>query len=106
LIADATTEQIMSGLGHVQVRVRGPEPDRLLTALREHGFQAERVDAREVQVEDGTAEKVGELAHALHIPLHHLSEVRQSLEDAYMELTNSSVEYHGRELVGTTEVAR
>jgi ABC-2 type transport system ATP-binding protein len=106
LIADATTEQIMSGLGHVQVRVRGPEPDRLLTALREHGFQAERVDGREVQVEDSTAEKVGELAHALHIPLHHLSEVRQSLEDAYMELTNSSVEYHGRELVGTTEVAR
>ncbi|WP_033440195.1 ABC transporter ATP-binding protein [Saccharothrix sp. NRRL B-16314] len=108
LIADATTAQIMSGLGHVRVRVRGPEPDRLLTALREHGFQAERVDADEVRVEDSTAEEVGDLAHALHVPLHHLSEVRQSLEDAYVELTNSSVEYHGREArsAGTTEVAR
>jgi len=33
----------------------------------------------------------------LHIPLRHLSEVEQSLENAYIELTSSSVEFHGRE---------
>ncbi|ROP37068.1 ABC transporter ATP-binding protein [Saccharothrix texasensis] len=106
LIADATTEQILSGLGHVQVRVLSPEPDHLLARLREHGFDAQRVDARELRVDGGTAEEVGGLAHALNVPLHHLSEVRQSLEDAYLELTNSSVEYHGREPVLTTEEAR
>ena len=95
LIADATTEQILDGLGNVRVRVRTAEPDRLLAALRERGLEAHRVDARELRVEGSTAEEVGELVHALHIPLHHLSEVRNTLEDAYVELTDSSVEYHG-----------
>ncbi|XVS66537.1 ABC transporter ATP-binding protein [Actinosynnema sp. CA-299493] len=106
LIADATTEEILNGLGHVRVRVLSPEPDRLLAELREHGFDARRVDARELLVDGGTAEEVGGLAHSLDVPLHHLSEVRQSLEDAYLELTDSSVEYHGREPVRTAEEAR
>ncbi|MEU4741920.1 ATP-binding cassette domain-containing protein, partial [Actinosynnema sp. NPDC023658] len=107
LIADATTEEILNGLGRVQVRVRSPEPDLLLTALREQGFEVERVEDRELRVDGGTAEEVGGLAHARHLPLHHLSEVRQSLEDAYLELTNSSVEYHGHEPVpATTEGAK
>ncbi|WP_367130236.1 ABC transporter ATP-binding protein [Saccharothrix sp. HUAS TT1] len=105
LIADATTEEIMSGLGHVQVRVGSPEPDLLLAGLRERGLRAHRADDRELRVEDSTAEAVGALAHALNIRLHHLSEVRQSLEDAYVELTNSSVEYRGHESE-TAEVAR
>jgi ABC-2 type transport system ATP-binding protein len=105
LIADATTEQILSGLGHVQVRVHSPEPDLLVTPLRERGFEV-RVDGHELRVDGSTAEEVGGLAHALNVPLHHLSEVRQSLEDAYLGLTDSSVEYHGREPVRTMEEAR
>ncbi|MEU4447020.1 ABC transporter ATP-binding protein [Actinosynnema sp. NPDC050801] len=105
LIADATTEQILSGLGHVQVRVHSPEPDLLVTPLRERGFEV-RVDGHELRVDGSTAEEVGGLAHALNVPLHHLSEVRQSLEDAYLGLTDSSVEYHGREPVLTMEEAR
>ena len=106
LIADATTEQIVNGLGHVQVRVRGADPDRLLAGLRERGFEVRRDDAGELRVDGGTAEEVGGLAHSLDVPLHHLSEVRQSLEDAYVELTGSSVEYHGHEPVPTKEGAR
>ena len=106
LIADATTEQIVSGLGQVQVRVRSPRPDALRARLRERGFEVERVDDRELRVEGSTAEEVGGLAHALDVPLHHLSEVRQSLEDAYVELTTGSVEYQGREPVPTKEEAR
>lgn len=86
--------------------MRSPEPDHLLAGLREHGFDVERVDGRELRVDGGTAEEVGALAHSLNVPLHHLSEVRQSLEDAYLELTDSSVEHHGREPVLTTEEAR
>ncbi|MDQ2587834.1 ABC transporter ATP-binding protein [Saccharothrix yanglingensis] len=105
LIADATTEQVLDGLGDVRVRVRAAEPDRLLAALRERGLEAHRVDARELRVEGSTAEQVGELVHSLHIPLHHLSEVRNTLEDAYVELTGSSVEYHGGR-AATSGVAR
>lgn len=97
LIADAATEDILHRLGHLRVRVRSSQAEALSTQLQEHGFTVQRVEAHELQVEDSTAEEVGDLAHSLRIPLHHLSEVRQSLEDAYIELTSSSVEYHGRQ---------
>jgi ABC-2 type transport system ATP-binding protein len=109
LIADATTEEILRGLGSVQVRVRSSRSDDLHARLREGGLSVRRVDAQELLVEGGTAEEVGALAHAAHIPLGHLSEVAQSLEEAYIELTSSSVEHHSRgpEPVGTTtEAAR
>jgi ABC-2 type transport system ATP-binding protein len=79
LIADATTESIMRGLGHRLVRVRTPEPDEFLTCLSDRGFAVTRVDTDELRVEDTSAEEVGRLAHALHLPLYHLSEVEQSL---------------------------
>jgi ABC-2 type transport system ATP-binding protein len=108
LIADATTEEILRGLGHRQVRVRTSQTDALLARLREGGLTVQRVDAHELQVEDATAEAVGELANAAAIPLHHLSEVAQSLEDAYLALTGESVEYASdrAEPVPTTEGAR
>jgi ABC-2 type transport system ATP-binding protein len=109
LIADATTAEILSGLGHGQVRVRSAESDALLSRLRERGLTVSRIDADELQVEDATAELVGDLANAAHIPLRHLSEVAQSLEDAYLALTSSSVEYHGgpdEPALMTTEGAR
>ena len=107
LIADATTGEILRGLGHRQVRVRTAQPDELLAGLRELGFTVQRVDGHELQVDDGTAEDVGELANSLRIPLHHLSEVQHSLEHAYLELTSDSVEFHGGpQSVPTTEVAR
>lgn len=48
-----------------------------------------------------TANYVGDLAHALGIPIHHLSEVRHSLEDAYLQLTDASVEFHGHAVAAT-----
>jgi len=96
LIADATTDEILRGLGHRRVRIRTAQPEPLLARLQERNVKVQRIDAHEFEVEDTTAEEVGDLAHALRVPVHHLSEVLHSLEDAYLELTNSSVEYHGR----------
>jgi ABC-2 type transport system ATP-binding protein len=96
LIADATTQGILRGLGSRQVRVRTSQPDQLLARLLEQGYAAQRLDGHELTVDDGTAEDVGELANTFSIPLHHLSEVQQSLEHAYLELTGTSVEFHGR----------
>jgi ABC-2 type transport system ATP-binding protein len=97
LIADATTEDILAGLGCRQVRVRSSQPGPLLSHLRRHGLRVERVETHELQVEDISAEEVGDLAHSLGVPLHHLSDVEQSLEQAFIELTGDSVEYHGRQ---------
>jgi ABC-2 type transport system ATP-binding protein len=94
LIADTTTEQLIRGLGARQVRVRSSQADALFVELRSRGMSVHRVDGDELHIADRTAE---------HLPLHHLSEIEQSLEDAYLGLTGSSVEYVGRqpELVGT-----
>jgi len=96
LIADATTEDLLRGLGHRQVRVRSSQSDLLVSRLQERGLIVQRVDPHEVKVDDSTAEEVGTLAHASHIPLLHLSDVEQSLEQAFIELTTDSVEFHGR----------
>ena len=41
-----------------------------------------------------TAEAIGDIAFEQGIRLHELTLVRASLEEAFMELTASSVEYH------------
>ena len=41
-----------------------------------------------------SAEQVGDLAFGEGIRLHELTTVRASLEEAFMELTADSVEYH------------
>ena len=44
-------------------------------------------------VTDATTEQVADLAARHVIPLHELTPVRTSLEDAYLELTRHDVEY-------------
>ncbi len=94
LIADATTDQVLRGLGGAQVRVRTPHPERLLAALRERRCPVRRLDDGALEVQ-ATGVEVGDLAHALGLPVHELAEVGQSLEDAFVELTGSSVEFSG-----------
>ena len=94
LIADATTEEVLRGLGGAQVRVRVPDTERLFLALRQRDRQVRRLDDGALEVQAPRVE-VGELAHALGLPVHELTEVGQSLEDAFVELTGSSVEFHG-----------
>ena len=95
LIADATTAEILRGLGAARSGSARRSPIELLARPQEQGFAVQRLDGHELTVDDGTAEDVGELANSFSIPLHHLSEVQQSLEHAYLELTGASVEFHG-----------
>jgi ABC-2 type transport system ATP-binding protein len=47
-----------------------------------------------IEVRGMTAEAVGDIAFEQGIRLHELATVHASLEEAFMELTASSVEYH------------
>jgi ABC-2 type transport system ATP-binding protein len=96
LIADATTEEVLRGLGGAQVRVQVPPQDteRLFLALRQRDRQVRRLHDGVLEVQAPRVE-VGDLAHAIGVPVHELAEVGQSLEDAFVELTGSSVEFHG-----------
>ena len=104
LIADAGTDEVLRGLDGQRVRVRTPQADDLHRALTDRAVGAhvpadrvavERVDPGELEVTGLAASDVGDLAHAAGVPLHHLAEVEQSLEDAYLSLTEESLDYRG-----------
>ncbi|MGY1815171.1 ABC transporter ATP-binding protein [Blastococcus sp. SYSU D00820] len=95
LIADATTEEILRGLGARRVLVRAGRAAELSARLAERGLAVRRAEADDLEVEGGTAEDVGAVAAAAGIALRHLSDEAQSLEDAYLSLTGDSLD-HGR----------
>jgi ABC-2 type transport system ATP-binding protein len=94
LIADADTSDVLRGLDGQRVRVRTPLPDELHRALAERAG-VERTGPGELEVTGIPSAEVGDLAHSLGIPVHHLAEVEQSLEHAYLALTEDAVEYQG-----------
>ncbi len=58
--------------------------------------QPRRPRPAELEVSGLTEERVGDIAFANGIPLHHLAVSRASLEQAFMELTADSVDYHAQ----------
>ena len=94
LIADADTDEVLRGLGGPRVRVRTPRAQELHRALVERAAVG-RTAPDELEVTGLSTTEVGDLAHALGVPLHHLAEVEQSLEHAYLALTQDSVEHGG-----------
>ncbi len=101
LVADTTTQDLLRGLGGRRVRVRCARPDLLAPALRQRGATVEQSGTGELQVQGLSAAEVGEVADAARVPLSHLSDVQQSLEEAYLALTADSVEFTGRDAVAS-----
>ena len=95
LVADVTVGEMLRGLGARRIRVRTPYPEALVGALEERATVV-RTGPEELEVEGLGAAQVGDQALALGLPLHHLSEVEQSLEQAYLRLTEDDVEFHGQ----------
>lgn len=94
LVADLTVEEMIRGLGGARVRVRTPAAETLADALAGMAVLT-RVGPDELEFEGLTAEEVGDRARALGIAVHYLSEVEQSLEQAYLQLTTEEVEFGG-----------
>ena len=95
LIADSPVTQILGDLDGQRVRVRTPAATDLSRALEQRAVSVERTGPDEIEVDGLTAEVIGTVAHQIGVPLHHLAEIQQSLEHAYLRLTEDSVEHHG-----------
>ncbi len=93
LLADATTEAFVEANARKDVFVRSPRADELRRQLVLAGATvvAQGDDALSVTALDAPA--IGDLAAARHIPVHELTPRHASLEDAYLDLTNASVDY-------------
>ena len=93
LIADASTSDVLAGSGARTVRVRVSNADTLATCLHRRGGAVERVDHDTLLVTGLSGEDIGGAARDAQLVLHELTEVASSLEQAYLQLTASSVEY-------------
>ena len=101
LIADCgMAEFIAKGTGQA-VLVRTPQPDALARAVTAAGGTVSLVGAGDLEVRGLAETRIGDLALATGIALHHLAPARASLEEAFMELTADSVEYQAGVPAGT-----
>ena len=95
LIADCPMAEFTAGGAARATVVKTPDGGRLAAAVEAAGGTAEP-DGDEFTVHGLGPERIGELALANGILLHHLASARVSLEEAFMELTADSVEYQAK----------
>jgi ABC-2 type transport system ATP-binding protein len=94
LIADCGMAEFLAGASAQSVRVRTPQADVLAEAVTAGGGSVRQIGGGELEVRGLTEDQVAEIAFANGIRLQHLAASRASLEQAFMELTADSVEYH------------
>ncbi|MFD9303165.1 ATP-binding cassette domain-containing protein [Streptomyces sp. NPDC060048] len=103
LLSDTSMTEFLAAASPASARATVPDPEERSTLVRclttADGVSVEASAPGELAVGGMTAAEVGDLAHHCGVRLHALSDVRVSLEQAYMDLTARSVEY----ATGSTE---
>ena len=94
LIAASSMKDFVASASGASVRVRTPSSDQLVRAVTAKGGTTSTDDDGAIEVHGMSIEQIGDLAFSEGIRLHELTTVRASLEEAFMELTADSVEYH------------
>jgi ABC-2 type transport system ATP-binding protein len=87
LVVESSLEQLTARVGG-SVRVRSPEPDKLIAALKGAGIETTPSNEHTLLAHGTTSEQVGDLAFAAQVPLHELIADSSSLEDVFLELTS------------------
>jgi ABC-2 type transport system ATP-binding protein len=97
LLADTSMAEFIAENSRSYVRIRTPQREQFLDALHDAGVTVVESGAGVLEVDGDKSEAVGELAARHGIVLHELSPQRASLEEAFMQLTAESVEYHAHD---------
>jgi ABC-2 type transport system ATP-binding protein len=95
LIADDTMEAVISRGARPATAVTSPRLDDLSPLLRATGASVRPIAAQTIRVEGMDSRQVGNLAASAAIPIHQLTDITPSLEEAFMELTREAVEFTG-----------
>ncbi|RCW47131.1 ABC-2 type transport system ATP-binding protein [Halopolyspora algeriensis] len=96
LITQCSTEEFVESASTASVKVRSPQAAQLRELITARGLSVHDTDTREpdaLVVDGASSDRVGEIAAEGGIVLHELASQRGSLEEAFMQLTNDSVEY-------------
>jgi ABC-2 type transport system ATP-binding protein len=94
LISDCTVAEFIAANSRQSVRVRTPQPAALATVVTTAGGTVREDGDGLVIVQGLDVAAVGDLAFENGVRLHELAPAQASLEEAFMELTASSVQFH------------
>lgn len=93
LIADASVQELTRGAVDHQVLVHSDDDDLLAQSLSARGADIMRTGDQHLLVSGLTSEEIGRSALELRIALIELTPQHATLEEAFMEITRSSVEF-------------
>ena len=94
LIAETSVEEFIGHAVAGDVLVRTPEAARLGQVLAGPGVTVASDGTDVLRVSGVTAEQIGTTAWREHLPVFELKPARASLEEAFMQVTQDSIEYH------------
>ena len=108
IITQGPTADVIAQATQETVRVVSPHATQIATLLQGPEVTVTSDEPGVLKIIGATTVQVGDLAAANGLTLHELTPVHGSLEEAYMTLTQDSVEYHSSEVPAelTQEVAR
>ena len=92
LIAELSMDEL-SARAPRSVRVRTPDPGRLVSVLASSGLVADAQDDDSLSIIGADTDAVAEAAAAEGIVLHELTPEHPSLEDVFLALTHDSIDY-------------
>ncbi|HEY5274520.1 MAG TPA: hypothetical protein VIJ34_15005, partial [Acidimicrobiales bacterium] len=95
LISQIPIDELLAQSSQRFIRVRSPEIAKLKSALETKGATTVVEEDGSLSVRGVDEVAIGELAASIPVVLHELAPQSASLEEAFMELTEDSVEYHG-----------
>jgi ABC-2 type transport system ATP-binding protein len=91
LLADLPMADLLGR--HAAVRVRSPQASLLARALERAGARIDILDDGALWIEGMDIVGVGDVAFLSGLRVHELTEITESLEDAYLALTQDDVEF-------------
>ena len=94
VIADKSVADLIAAASGDRVRLRTAAPAEAMTVLARAGGTVAALAADLLTVSGLSSERIVAALTARHVPFSEVSAHRASLEEAYMELTRESVEFH------------
>jgi ABC-2 type transport system ATP-binding protein len=98
LIADSTVEGLIKQSSGSVVRLRTPQNQLVAPRLEAAGATVQAQPDGVILITGLEATAVGDIAFQAGVPVHELSPVEVSLEEAFMELTRDDFEFHAQGL--------
>ena len=101
LIADTTVEDFVNRAGGSSVTVRTPQTAQLRDLLLAPDITVTSEQSGVLRVQGLSAEQIGTAAWQAHLPVFELTTNHASLEEAFMRLTDDSVDFRSHDAAQT-----